>query len=83
MDVEAAKKQIIAEAYRYLTQIGLELEASAAGAKTAATLIQGEDPSAAQGAVQQMYARLDEARDLVQRFQKTINEAVARGLQQP
>jgi hypothetical protein len=59
----------------YLLQIALELEASAAGARSAAETIPNRD--LAMTHVQQLYSRLQEATFLLERLKQTIDNALA------
>jgi hypothetical protein len=72
--MDIAREQVIREVRHCLTQIALELEAAAEGARGAAEHL--ADRSAAWSHVQQMYGRLEEASHLVGKFQRTINEAM-------
>ena len=68
--------EMLLQVRSYLTQIALELDASAAGAKEAARLV--EEPKAAMPHVQMMYARLHEANYLLDQFKRTIDDAIAK-----
>lgn len=68
------ERDVVVQVRQFLSQIALELEASAAGAKAAADSI--DDRDVAWRHVQQLYARLQEATHLVSRLQTTVNDAV-------
>ena len=68
--------EMVSQARSYLTQIALELDASATGAKEAARLV--DEPQAALPHVHMMYARLHEANYLLERFKRTIDDAIAK-----
>ncbi len=79
--MEERDQQTLAEVRRYLTQIALELEAAAQGAREAARLL--PDPRESWPQVHQMYARLEQATGLVTQFQRRINEVVQDGAKIP
>ena len=62
------------EVKRFLTQIALELESSAGGARGAVAAL--PDRKAAWSHVQQMYARFDQATLLLAELRATIDEAI-------
>jgi hypothetical protein len=74
--MEKSEQAMLNEVRRFLTQISLELEASAAGAREAAAAIPNRDTAWPQ--VQQMYARLNGATRLLEEFRTTIDEAIPR-----
>jgi len=66
-------RQVIDQIQQYLTQIALELEEAAAGARTAAGCL--HDRAAAWVQVQQLFARLGQANHLIKSFQSAIDDA--------
>jgi len=69
------QQAIIDEVRLCLNQIALELEASAQGARSAMAVL--HDRKASWVHIQQLYSRLGQATHLVNKFQKTIDEAIA------
>lgn len=69
------ERELEAQVTQCLLQIALELEAAAAGARGAAKAIPDRESSMRN--VQQLYSRLQEATHLLNRFKRTIDEAVA------
>lgn len=66
-------EQVVDQIRQYLTQIGLELEEAATGARNAAGCVRDRDAAWVQ--VQQMFARLGQANHLIKRFQSAIEDA--------
>jgi hypothetical protein len=75
MDVKN-EQAVVSEIKRFLTQIALELETSAAGARGAAAAL--PDHNATWSHVQQMYARFDQATRLLTELRETIDHAIPR-----
>ena len=71
------EREMQSQAREYLLQIALELEASAAGARSAAESIQKSDRDQGMIHVQQLYTRLKEATYLLDRFKRAIDDALA------
>jgi hypothetical protein len=69
------EREMQSQVRQYLLQIALELEASAAGARRAAEAIPNRDLAMLH--VQQLYSRLNEATFLLNRFKKSIDDALA------
>jgi hypothetical protein len=70
------EQEVLAQVRECLLQIALELEASATAARNAAELAPKRDGSA-MPQVQQLYSRLSEATFQLDRFKRTIEEALA------
>ena len=70
------EQEVLAQVRQCLLQIALELEASATAARKAAENVSNRDKSAMPH-VQQLYSRLNEANFQLNRFKRTIDEAVA------
>ena len=70
------EQEVLAQVRQCLLQIALELEASATAARNAAESVPKRDGSAMPH-VQQLYSRLSEATFQLDRFKRTIDEAVA------
>lgn len=71
-------KQVIDEVRPSLTQIALELEEAAAGAKAAAGCLHDHD--AAWARVQHLFARLDQANHLINGLKHENEDATKRGV---
>lgn len=69
------EQEVLSQVRQYLLQIALELEASAAGARSAAKAI--PDRELAMPHVQQLYSRLQEATFLMEKFKRAIDDAIA------
>lgn len=71
----AGKREVMEKIRALLTEVALELEDSAAGAKAAAESL--PDARGAWPQFQRMYARLQHATFLVARFEQSVEEAIA------
>ena len=78
---EKQKRARFEEVRSYLLQIALELESSTASAREAAGLL--ENRQAAWPHIQNMYARLQQANYLLERFRKTIDDTIKEGFVEP
>ncbi len=70
------EQEVLAKVRQCLLQIALELQASATAARKAAENVPKRDKSAMPH-VQQLYSRLSEATFQLDRFKRTIEEAIA------